>query len=289
MKGSGGQGGEWFDVDLFVSRRRIELGAGSGLVGYVLPLFALPPRPQKYSSPPSFLSVVLPSFPFIIILLKRPIPPCLTPFFFALKTKTQNQNPKNSLSLALHSPSLTIHLTDLPHLLPTLKSNISLNAPLLLSSVYPSVLSWGEKTPMPPPDVLLAADCVYFEPAFPLLLETMRTLIGEKTVCYFCFVKRRRADVGFLRRLRRIFDVREVKEDVVVGERGWEEVGGEVDGEEGHGEENREVDGSEGREREVDGGEDGGEDKDGGRDAERSDHDKSAGVKPKRRKHHIFM
>lgn len=142
---------------------------------------------------------------------------------------------------------------------------------------------------MPPPDVLIAADCVYFEPAFPLLLETMRTLIGKETVCYFCFVKRRRADVGFLRKLRRVFDVREVKEDVVVGEGGWKEVGGEVDGEDEHREKDREVDGNGGLEREVDGGEDGGEDNDGGRDGERSDHGKSAGVKPKRRKHRIFM
>ncbi len=119
-----------------------------------------------------------------------------------------------SLTLALHSPSMTIYLTDLPHLLPTLTSNLSLNAPL--SSVHPAVLSWGEApipSPLPQrPDVLLAADCVYFEPAFPLLLDTMRALIGRGTVCYFCFVKRRRADLGFLKKLRKVFDVRELTE-----------------------------------------------------------------------------
>lgn len=88
------------------------------------------------------------------------------------------------------------------------------------------MLSWGEipvPSLLPPnPDVLLAADCVYFEPAFPLLLQTMQTLIGKGTVCYFCFVKRRRADLGFLKKLRKAFDVREVAV-------GWE-VEGDADG-----------------------------------------------------------
>lgn len=41
-------------------------------------------------------------------------------------------------------------------------------------------------------DLLLLADCVYFEPAFPLLIETMGALLGADTECLFCYKKRRK-------------------------------------------------------------------------------------------------
>lgn len=95
-----------------------------------------------------------------------------------------------------------------------MKQNISLNN--LDSKVSATIYDWGEPTPsgLPKhPDIILAADCVYFEPAFPLLQETLKDLIGEKTVCYFCFKKRRRADLQFLKVARKMFDVREVDDD----------------------------------------------------------------------------
>ena len=58
-----------------------------------------------------------------------------------------------------------------------------------------------------------AADCVYFEPAFPLLQQTLRDLIGPKTMCYFCFKKRRRADMHFMRRVKKDFIVEDVDDD----------------------------------------------------------------------------
>ena len=59
----------------------------------------------------------------------------------------------------------------------------------------------------------MAADCVYFEPAFPLLLQTMQTLIGADTVCYACFKKRRRADMRFVKMARKFWDVTDVEDD----------------------------------------------------------------------------
>lgn len=58
-----------------------------------------------------------------------------------------------------------------------------------------------------PPSIVLAADCVYFEPAFPLLLATLEDLMAldEKMVIYFCFKKRRRADNQFVKRARKRF------------------------------------------------------------------------------------
>ncbi|KAL2042293.1 hypothetical protein N7G274_004781 [Stereocaulon virgatum] len=113
--------------------------------------------------------------------------------------------------------SNTIHLTDgHPPLLPLLRQNIALNTPHIrpTSLILPSLLSWGADLPpgIPKePDIILAADCVYFEPAFPLLLNTMQELIGSETVCYFCFKKRRRADKDMVRLLEKEFDVEEIR------------------------------------------------------------------------------
>lgn len=57
------------------------------------------------------------------------------------------------------------------------------------------------------PDVILAADCVYFEPAFPLLLATLSDLLVlcPTATIYFCFKKRRRADMQFLKKAQKAF------------------------------------------------------------------------------------
>ena len=53
------------------------------------------------------------------------------------------------------------------------------------------------------PDLILAADCVYFEPAFPLLVQTLSELSDSTTEILFSYKKRRK--VGhwfFIHRLR---------------------------------------------------------------------------------------
>ena len=37
--------------------------------------------------------------------------------------------------------------------------------------------------------------------------------MGEETVCYFCFKKRRRADLGFVKSARKVFKVEDVEDD----------------------------------------------------------------------------
>lgn len=41
----------------------------------------------------------------------------------------------------------------------------------------------------------------------------MEDLIGGETVCYFCFKKRRRADLGFVKMAKKAFDIRAVEDD----------------------------------------------------------------------------
>jgi hypothetical protein len=100
-------------------------------------------------------------------------------------------------------------------MLPLMQRNITLND--LTRKVTAVVYDWG--TPVPEtvrhsfkakdsqwhPDVILAADCVYFEPAFPLLLQTLSDLLGPETVCYFCFKKRRKADWRFIKQMQKQF------------------------------------------------------------------------------------
>ena len=109
---------------------------------------------------------------------------------------------------------LPLHLTDQQSMLDLMKENVHLN--LMDKLIETSVYNWGEPIPegLPnKPDIVLAADCVYFEPSFPLLYQTLLDLIGSHTVCYFCFKKRRRADMSFIKTIKRSFDVSDVIDD----------------------------------------------------------------------------
>lgn len=107
-----------------------------------------------------------------------------------------------------------IHITDQQPMFSLMNDNIKLNH--LESMVTASILNWGEAIPehIPSkPEVILAADCVYFEPAFPLLIATLQDLLGPNSVCYFCYKRRRRADLRFMKMAKKTFDVVEVRDD----------------------------------------------------------------------------
>jgi len=99
-------------------------------------------------------------------------------------------------------------------MLALMQDNIHIND--LSSTVSAAVYDWGSPPPPEMPakvEVVLAADCVYFEPEFPLLLETLRDVVGEGTICYFCFKKRRKADWRFVKSMKKTFNVRQIEED----------------------------------------------------------------------------
>lgn len=118
-------------------------------------------------------------------------------------------------SLAVAAATELVHplyITDQEAMFELMQKNIALNKANVRAAVY----NWGEPTPSDVPkhpDILLAADCVYYEPAFPLLLQTMVDLVGPHTVSYFCFKKRRRADMHFIKAMRKTFVVQEVQDD----------------------------------------------------------------------------
>lgn len=104
-------------------------------------------------------------------------------------------------------------ITDQEPMLALMQRNIALNK--LSDKVEATVYDWGAPPLTKPehPDIILAADCVYFEPAFPWLLQTLTDLIGSDSICYFCFKKRRKADMRFIRDMRKKFEVGEIKYD----------------------------------------------------------------------------
>lgn len=61
-------------------------------------------------------------------------------------------------------------------------------------TLFMSLVSRGSPLPteVPRPNLILAADCVYFEPAFSLLVQTLSDLADSTTEVLFCYKKRRK-------------------------------------------------------------------------------------------------
>ncbi|KAG9127856.1 hypothetical protein FRC07_008302 [Ceratobasidium sp. 392] len=99
-------------------------------------------------------------------------------------------------------------ITDQEQLMKIMESNVELNE--LKGRVRAVVLNWGEALPSDLPNtasLVLAADCVYAEPAFPLLVSTLRDLddkYGGPEIL-FCYKKRRKADKRFFGLLKKHF------------------------------------------------------------------------------------
>ncbi|CAK7215993.1 Protein-lysine N-methyltransferase efm6 [Sporothrix curviconia] len=111
----------------------------------------------------------------------------------------------------------SMYITDQKPMFALMEHNIALNG--LQDDVKALILNWGEPLPdevrQQPPSIVLAADCVYFEPAFPLLLATLEELLvlDEKMVIYFCFKKRRRADNQFVKKAQKKFCITEIVDE----------------------------------------------------------------------------
>ncbi|KAH7261908.1 putative methyltransferase-domain-containing protein [Fusarium tricinctum] len=105
-------------------------------------------------------------------------------------------------------------VTDQLEMYELMQHNIKLNN--LQDKAKAMVLNWGEDLPAvvleQKPDVILAGECVYFEPAFPLLMSTLKALLelNSTAIIYFCFKKRRRADMNFVKMAKKAFKVEEI-------------------------------------------------------------------------------
>ncbi|RCI09279.1 hypothetical protein L249_1491 [Ophiocordyceps polyrhachis-furcata BCC 54312] len=124
------------------------------------------------------------------------------------------------LAVALGCMSITaaakgsILLTDQQEMLGLMQRNMQLND--VGDKATALELNWGQDLPeavvRQRPNVVLAADCVYLESAFPLLLQTLQDVLAlnDDAVVYFCFKKRRRADMKFVKMANKAFSVQEL-------------------------------------------------------------------------------
>ncbi|CDO94563.1 unnamed protein product [Kluyveromyces dobzhanskii CBS 2104] len=109
-----------------------------------------------------------------------------------------------------------VFISDIDNLMSLMESNIKVNA--LDGAVHAEVLWWG--TPLPdifvtnPVDLVLAADCVYLEAAFPLLEKTLLDLTDgdQPPVILMTYKKRRKADKHFFQKIKKNFEVVEIKD-----------------------------------------------------------------------------
>jgi predicted nicotinamide N-methyase len=122
------------------------------------------------------------------------------------------------VGLALsHALSIRTTITDQDLLLSLMTRNVELNS--LSNLCTADVLDWS--SPIPPsiktlqPNIILAADCVYFEPAFEPLLDTMESLLAltENAEVWCCFRRRRRADMRFVKMAGKRFEVVKIEID----------------------------------------------------------------------------
>jgi predicted nicotinamide N-methyase len=111
-------------------------------------------------------------------------------------------------------------LTDLEKVCPLIKANLvanDLGEQLNNGKIVVEALDWSDTASLPPSvlaagplDVVLVSDCVYLESCFEILLNTLKVVIGEGTVCYMSYKKRRRAEKVFFKKLSKMFHVEEV-------------------------------------------------------------------------------
>ncbi|AEY96005.1 FADL212Wp [Eremothecium gossypii FDAG1] len=109
-----------------------------------------------------------------------------------------------------------VYITDTEGLCPLMQKNVELNG--LDGMVHPRPLFWGEplsdEFTRQPIDLVLAADCVYLEKAFPLLEKTLLDLTAGESqpLVLMSYKKRRKADKKFFIKIKKEFDIIEIKD-----------------------------------------------------------------------------
>lgn len=154
----------------------IELGSGTGLVGLIAG--KLDASCRVYITDQA--SVILFSSSYLACLLKVSLSLLLLRPLLGIMTE----------NVKLNSLEENVHVAEFNWSVSLLFPIQSLNQQAWRGGPIPGNLPSQ-------PDIILAADCVYFEPAFPLLVQTLVDLSNTATHVLFCYKKRRK--VGLVR------------------------------------------------------------------------------------------
>ncbi|KAK0468013.1 putative methyltransferase-domain-containing protein [Desarmillaria tabescens] len=133
--------------------------------------------------------------------------------FFQDKTILELGSGTGLVGIVAAKLGANVWVTDQAPLLDIMRQNVLRNN--LSSRCTVAELNWGDPIPadIPAPDVVLAADCVYFEPVFPLLVQTLCDIYEKKPEILFCYKKRRKADKRFFAMLKKKFTWEQVMDD----------------------------------------------------------------------------
>lgn len=109
-------------------------------------------------------------------------------------------------------------LTDLPDVVEHLNESIALNTDLLGDRVTAAPLSWGSNDWSNPMfegcDLVLAADCVYWEELFEPLVDTLVHLTNSGAIVLMAHVRRWKKDAKFFKLCQKRLTVEKIHEEV---------------------------------------------------------------------------
>ncbi|XP_066933657.1 protein N-lysine methyltransferase METTL21D-like [Clytia hemisphaerica] len=85
----------------------------------------------------------------------------------------------------------SVRITDLNELVPLMEKNIEANQHLLQGNAKAESLKWGVDLEMKmKADIILIADCIYYDESLEPLVNTMHSLCHETTVIYMSYEER---------------------------------------------------------------------------------------------------
>ena len=94
--------------------------------------------------------------------------------------------------MAAHYGAKTV-ITDMPCLMNLIDYNIEKNKHLITGDITALSYTWGEDTVSPllyNPDLLIIANCVYYEGSLEVLADSVRELAHERTIVLACYEER---------------------------------------------------------------------------------------------------
>ncbi|XP_022896203.1 protein N-lysine methyltransferase METTL21A-like [Olea europaea var. sylvestris] len=119
--------------------------------------------------------------------------------------------------------SVTVTVTDLPHVLPNIQFNVNANAEMLKhhgGAVEVAALSWGDTYNMEAIgrefDLIMGSDLVYHDHLYEPLLETLKFLLlkSEKRIVFLmAHEKRWKKESAFFKKAKKSFDVEIIHND----------------------------------------------------------------------------
>ncbi|KAL3891239.1 hypothetical protein ACJMK2_003502 [Sinanodonta woodiana] len=124
-----------------------------------------------------------------------------------------------AVGLMAGSYGADVTMTDLPEFIPLIQLNIDTNKHLFVTKVTAAALPWGRLQDIEENcDIILLADCIYYEDSLEPLVNTIDQLCSDRTTVYCSYEERSignnpEVERKFFKLVRQKFDVEEIPQD----------------------------------------------------------------------------